>query len=119
MLERRTHYSRVDGTRCVPVYQSISINIEKCYQTIIDDSWNSLEANRTMTPQETFMRFRRDPQFLQSFNRKNRITTCSPSRRKNLSSARLASWYDLTAPIAIIVIIMVLDSLVSNYLLTF
>lgn len=118
MLEHRARYSRVDGTRCAPAYQMIAIGIEKCYQTIVDDSWRALEASRVMTPQETFMRFRHDPSFLRRFNRQKRSTTCPPYRSKYLSLGMNNAFYGLAGPIAFIVALMVLDALVSNIIST-
>ena len=116
-LELRTKISRSDGTRCVKPYQMISLSIRQCYDAIIDDSWASIEANHTMSPQETFMRFRLHPDFLRAMNVKQRTTSCPPSRRKYLSPRKSRAFYELTPAIVVIVLLIVLDQLVSTHIL--
>lgn len=116
-LELRSKISRSDGTRCVKPYQMISLSIRECYEAIIDDSWASIEANHTMSPQETFMRFRLHPDFLRAMNVKQRTTSCPPSRRKYLSPRKSRAFYELTPAIVAIVLLIVLDQLVSTHIL--
>lgn len=113
-LELRAKQTRLDGTRCVKPYTMIQMGIDECYQRIIDDSWLEVETNHTMTAQEKFMRFRNDPQYLAAYHRKKRITSCSPSRRNYLSHGMGNAYYGLAAPVACIVILIVLDAIVSN-----
>ena len=118
VLEKRAKLKRADGTRCVPPFSMMSINIDTCYQTIIDDSWTALESRHVMTPQEKFMRFRRDPDYLKSLHHARCITSCSPSKRKYLSHRHSRAFYELGAPMIVIVILIVLDHLVSTQILT-
>lgn len=110
----RSKLVRVDGSRGVTPYQMISMSIQQCYDTIIDDSWLALEASHVMTPQETFWRFRNVPDFLKAYNARGRNTTCPPYRRKYLSRRNTGAFYGLCKPVAIIVFLIVLDAIVSD-----
>lgn len=113
-LMLRSKLARVDGSRGVTPYQMISMSIQQCYDTIIDDSWIKLEASHVMTPQETFWRFRNVPEFLKTFNAGRCNTSCPPYRRKYLSHRHSGAFYGLCRPIAIIVLLIVLDAFVSD-----
>ena len=117
VLEKRAKLTRADGTRCVPPFSMMSLTIQECFDTIVDDSWATLEAKHTMTPQEKFMRFRRDPLFLMAMNAKKRITSCSPSKRKYLSPRKSRAFYELTPAVVAIILLIVLDQLVSTHIL--
>lgn len=116
-LQQRTKLTRVDGTRSATPYQMIQLNIQQCYDTIIDDSWSTLEANRVMTPQEKFMRFRRDPNFLMAMNNKKRNTTCPPFRRKYLSHRKQSEAIQAVCGIVSIILLIVADAIVSSLIL--
>ena len=116
-LELRTKYARVDGNPMARPYGSISMNIQECYNHIIDDDWITLERNYVMTPQEKFSRFHNDPDFLTKFHGLKRGTSCPPSVRKYLSHSQRGGFYSLAAPAAFIVFLIVLDAIVTQYLL--
>ena len=117
-IEKRWRLSRADGNRTSPPYQMISIGIEKCYRTIIDDSWLQLEASFAMSKQETFIRFRHNPTFLLRFHRCHCNTPCSPSKRKYLSHEMESVISGLVAPAMAIVFLIILDTIVSNLILS-
>ena len=116
-LKIRTKLIRLDGTLSCSPYQMIDLSIKECYQTIIDDSWASLESRHTMTPQETRMRFGHTPRYLLNFHRKSCITSCPPSGRKYLSHGKSKAFYELTPYVAGIVLLIVLDELISTHIL--
>lgn len=113
-LEKRSQLARTDGTRGVTVYQMHQLSIFECYQTILDDSWVKLEQSHVMTPQETFMRFRHDPNFLRRINHKNCITSCPPSERKYLSRRKRGFAVEFVLPMLAIIALIVLDTLVTH-----
>lgn len=115
-LEQRSKLLRVDRTRNVTPYRMIQLNIDECYQTIIDDSWAKIEATTPMTKQEIHMRFRLDPRYLMAYNSKQRNTTCPPYPRKYLSHRNQNAFYGLALPCALIVLLIVLDAIVSNFI---
>lgn len=116
-LEKRAKFSRLDGTRTAPAFQMMSINLETLYQTIIDDSWVALEKSHVMTPQEKFMRFRRDPHFLRAMNHVKSITSCPPSESKYLSHHKRESVRDLVYGVAAIILLIIVDGFVSTQIL--
>ena len=117
-LELRTKMSRVDGNRTAPPYRMLSVSLEKIYQTIIDDSWVSLERSFVMTPQEKFMRFRNNPKFLMAMNNSKRITSCSPSKSKYLSLRKRCKRHPLATALAGIVLIILADAIVSTQIIS-
>lgn len=117
-LEKRKKFLRVDGNRTAPALTFHSLNIDQCYDAIIDDSWATIEANHVMTPQEKFMRFRNDPSFLLSFHRKQCNTSCSPSERKYLSHRKRESVSQLVCAIGLGFVLFLLDAFVSNFIIT-
>ena len=114
----RSKISRADGTKTAQPYRMISLSISECYQTIIDDSWASLEANRVMSPQEKFMRFRNDPHYLMAMNNSKRITSCSPSKSKYLSLRKRCKRHPLATALAGIVLIILADAFVSTQIIS-
>ena len=116
-LEKRSMMSRTDGTRGVMPYTMISLSIHECYSAIIDDAWLKIESTHTMTPQETFLRFRHDPLYLSSYHRQSCNTTCPPSTRKYLSRRQWSEKTQVVACFAGIVLLIVLDAIVTNFIL--
>lgn len=112
-LELRSKITRVDGTKCVRPYRMISLSISECYQTIIDDSWSEIEKRATMTKQETYMRFRRDPRFLLTYHRKHCTTSCPPSDVNTFCHRQGEGFYNVIGGLSLAIIIFVLDALVS------
>lgn len=117
-IELRTKMSRVDGNRTAPQYRMLSVNLETIYQTIIDDSWISLERSFVMTPQEKFMRFRNDPQYIMAMNTSKRITSCSPSKSKYLSLRKRCKRHPLATAVGCIVLIILADAFVSTQIIS-
>lgn len=117
-LELRTKMSRVDGNRTAPPYRMLSVNLATIYQTIIDDSWATLERSFVMTPQEKFMRFRNDPDYVMSMNSSKRITPCSPSKSKYLSLRKRCERHPLATAIAGIVLLILADTFVSTQIIS-
>lgn len=117
-LELRTKMSRVDGNRTATPYRMQSVSLETIYQTIIDDSWASLERSFVMTPQEKFMRFRNDPHFIMAMNSSKRITPCSPSKSKYLSLRKRCERHPLATAVAGIVLIILADTIVSTQIIS-
>lgn len=117
-LEKRAAMVRADGNKTAQPYQFHSLNIDQCYDAIIDDAWATIESNQVMTPQEKFMRFRNDPSFLQLFHRQNCHTSCSPSARKNLSHRKRESVSQLVYAVGLGFVLLLLDAFVSNFIIT-
>lgn len=113
-LELRSKMSRSDGNRTATPYQMISIGICKCYQTIIDDSFATLEANHVMRPQEKFMRFRNDPTFLQLYHASQCNTMCPPSKRKYLRLGNQPGFYNAVGGIVLALAIFALDAIATH-----
>lgn len=117
-LEKRAKLMRVDGCKTASPFTFHQLNIQQCYDAIVDDSWNKIEASHVMSPQEKYMRFHNVPAFLLSFHRKKRTTTCSPSNRKYLSHSRRGSVSDFVYGCSLILVLIMLDAFVSNFILT-
>lgn len=117
-LEMRTKMSRIDGNRTAPPYRMQSVSLAAIYQTIIDDSWVSLERSFIMSPQEKFMRFRNDPHYLMAMNNSKRITPCSPSKSKYLSLRKRCKRHPLATALAGIVLIILADAFVSTQIIS-
>ena len=117
-LKKRSAMVRADGNKTAPPYQFHSLNIDQCYEAIIDDSWATIEANHVMSPQEKFMRFRNDPTFLQLFHRHQCNTSCSPSERKYLSHRKRESVSQLVCAVGLGFVLLLLDAFVSNFIIT-
>lgn len=117
-IEKRCRLIKADGNKTAPPFTMMDIGIEKCYRTIIDDSWIQLEKSFAMSKQETFMRFRYNPLFLLRYHRRNCITQCSPSERKYLSRRQRDVISGFAVPMVVIVFLIVLDSIVSNIIST-
>ena len=117
-LDLRCKFSRLDGNRLAKPYQMISLNIRQCYQTIIDDAWHELEANRVMTPFEKYLRFRQHPDFLRALNHEKCTTLCPPSRRKYLSPEKWTDGTKAACGFILLVVLIMVDAIVSNYLIT-
>lgn len=117
-LEKRAAMVRADGNKTAPPYQFHSLNIDQCYNAIIDDAWATIEAHHVMTPQEKFMRFRNDPSFLQLFHRQKCHTACPPSERKYLSHRKRESVSQLVCAIGLGFVLLLLDAFVSNFIIT-
>lgn len=116
-LELRCKMKRVDGNRFAKPYRFIAISIRQCYETIIDDSWVALDQSYKMSPFEKMLRFANHPEYLMAMNTKKRTTTCPPSRRKYLSHGKSRAFYELTPYMVAIVLLLLLDAFVSNYIL--
>ena len=113
-LMKRTKTIRLDGTKLVTPYQMISLTINQCFDAILDDAWESIEASRVMSPQEKFLRFRHDPKFLMAYNQSKRNTPRQPSRSKYLSRRRSRAFYDLVPSLLFAIALFILDAIVSN-----
>ena len=116
-LDLRFRKIRLDGNATAKPYQMIQLSIQKCYQTIIDDSFATLEANYSMSQFELWQRFRNTIQYHTAMNHKLRTTPCPPSRRKYLSRRKSHAFYDLAPAMVAIVLIILLDAIVSGCLL--
>lgn len=112
-LELRTKMRRVDGAAYVRPYRMISLSISECYQTIIDDSWLNIESRSTMSKQETFLRFHRDPRYLLSYHRKHCNTSCPPSDVNTFCHRQGEGFYNVIGGLSLAILIFVLDALVS------
>lgn len=117
-LENRSKMFKSVTAVAARPYQTIAIDIEQCYQTIIDDAWFNLEANHTESQFGLWLRFRNTIAYHSAMNRRKCITKCPPSRRKNLSHKHSRGFYEMAAPMAFIVLLVVLDALVSRWLST-
>lgn len=106
-------WRRVDGQTVRP-YTMMSITINVCYQTIIDDSWCELINHRVMSPQETFLRFRSDPEYLRRLHARKRNTTCQPYRRKYLSQQNQQAFYNVGASLTLALLLLFLDAIVTH-----
>jgi hypothetical protein len=95
-----------------------SVSLETIYQTIIDDSWATLERSFVMSPQEKFMRFRNDPHYVMTMNNSKRITPCSPSKSKYLSIRKRCERHPLASAIAGIVLLILADTFVSTQIIS-
>jgi hypothetical protein len=95
-----------------------SVSLATIYQTIIDDSWVSLERSFIMSPQEKYMRFRNDPHYLMAMNNSKRITPCSPSKSKYLSLRKRCKRHPLATAVAGIVLIILADAFVSTQIIS-
>ena len=110
----RSKISRADGTKAVQPYQMISLSIAECYQTILDDSWANLEANRVMSPQEKYMRFHNDPKFLMAYNKPKRNTLCPPSNVKTYVRKSRRQSVNVALNLLAILLLLVLDAVITN-----
>lgn len=106
-------WRRIDGQTVQP-YTMMAITINVCYQTIIDDSWCELINHRVMSPQETFLRFRSDPEYLRRLHARKRNTTCQPYRRKYLSQQNQQGFYNVGACLTLAFFLLVLDAIVTH-----
>lgn len=116
-LDLRFRKMRVDGNVTAKPYQMITLNIQQCYQTIIDDSFAALEANYSMSQFELWQRFRNTIQYYTTMNRRIRNTSCPPSGSKYLSHKKWSDCKQAAVMATCIVILIMLDALVSSYLL--
>ena len=112
-LELRTKITRIDGAKYVRPYRMISLSISECYQTIIDDAWVNIESRATMSKQETFLRFHRDPRFLLSYHRKHCNTKCPPSDVNTFCHSKGEGFYNVIGGLSLAILVFVLDALVS------
>lgn len=112
-LELRTKIKRIDGATYVRPYRMISLSISECYQTIINDAWVNIESRATMSKQETFLRFHRDPRFLLSYHRKHCNTKCPPSDVNTFCHRQGEGFYNVIGGLSLAILIFVLDALVS------
>lgn len=106
-------WRRIDGQAVQP-YTMMAITINVCYQTIIDDSWCELINHRVMSPQETFLRFRSDPEYLRRLHARKRNTTCQPYRRKYLSQQNQQAFYNVGACLTLALFLLILDAIVTH-----
>ena len=106
-------WRRVDG-QIVRPYTMMAITINVCYQTIIDDTWCELINHRVMSPQETFLRFRSDPEYLRRLHARKRNTTCQPYRRKYLSQQNQPGFYNVGACLTLALFLLILDAIVTH-----
>ena len=86
----------------------------RIYQTIIDDSFATLEANHVMRPQEKFLRFRNDPTFLQLYHARQCNTLCPPSKRKYLRLGNQPGFYNAVGGIVLALTIFALDAIITR-----
>lgn len=113
-LSQRTKCRSLCGDRITTPYAMISLSIQQCYDAVVDDSFDYLEAHRVMTPQETRQRFSQAPAMLRLLNRKTCDTPCPPHRCKYLSRRRQYGFYDVAPTIALAILIFVLDAIVTK-----
>lgn len=113
-IQNRTKLIRADGNKTAPSFSMIQMDIEKCYRTIIDDSWIALEKSFVMSPQETMLRHRFNPLFLLRLHRRYRNTSCSPSKRKYLSHENESVISGFAMPMVAIVVLILVDAFVSH-----
>lgn len=118
-ITMRTKFVRLDGCLTATPFRMISMSIEECYQTIIDDNWKFIEAHAIPTPQEIRMRFGRTTEYLSSYHHCKCITKCHPSGRNNLSLRNCSDGAGVALVSCGIVLIFVLDAIVSHFLLMF
>ena len=110
----RSKISRADGTKAATPYQMISLSIFKCYQTILDDSWASLEANHVMSPQEKYMRFRNNPKFLMAYHNRKSNTLCPPSNVNTYVRRSRRQSVNVALNLMAILLLLVLDAIITN-----
>ena len=106
-------WRRIDGQTVRP-YTMMAITINVCYQTIIDDTWCELINHRVMSPQETFLRFRSDPEYLRRLHARKRNTACQPYRRKYLSQRNQQAFYNVGASLTFALFLLILDAIVTH-----
>ena len=113
-LDLRFKKIRLDGNATAKPYQMIQLSIQQCYQTIIDDSFATLEANYTMSQFELWQRFRNTIQYHTAMNHKLRTTPCPPSKRKYLSRRSRHQSVNVALNLMAILLLLVLDAIVTN-----
>lgn len=116
-ITMRTRLVRLDGCLTATPFRMIQMSIEECYQTIIDDNWKFIEAHADMTPQEIRMRFGQTPAYLNSYHHCKCITSCHPSNDKYLSHRKLSEGARVAMLSLAIVLLLVLDAIVSRFLI--
>lgn len=116
-ITMRTRLVRLDGCLTATPFRMVQMSIDECYQTIIDDNWKFIEAHADMTPQEIRMRFGQTPAYLSSYHHCRCITSCHPSNDKYLSRRKLSEGARVAMLSLAIVLLVVLDAIVSRYLL--
>lgn len=115
-LNEASKQFQVNGNVLAKPFRSESISIHDLYRLIVDDSFDSFEANHVETPFGIWMAFRNDPKYIQSRNQSNVLQDAPPHKRQNLSRRKLTDGKRAALAVAGVISLLILDVIMSNVL---
>ena len=104
---------KVDGNALGFVFRSLSISIKELSNLIVDDSFDALEKQYTMSQSEKWCTFRNTIEYVGTINNSLVSQNVRPSLRKYLSLAKKSSRGQVLACFVGMVFIFLLDAVVS------